>query len=57
MMKFFLIGQVIEVHGPQSAVVQYLEQLKGRSNLFKWPKVEDVAEMDSILYAFEGTLV
>ena len=53
----FFIGQVIEVHSPQSAVVQYLEELKGRSNPFKWPKVEDVAETDSILYAFEGTLV
>ena len=45
----FFTGQVIEVHDPQSAVVQYLEQLKGRSNLFKWPKVEDVAETDCII--------
>ena len=43
----FYVGQVIEVFNPQSAMVQYLEQLKSRKDYFNWPKVDDVAVTDS----------
>ena len=47
--ELFYIGQV---YNPQSAVVKYLEQSKGKTDLFKWPKVEDTAQTDAY-YVFE----
>ena len=39
----FYVGQVIEVHNPLEATIQYLEQTKGCKDYFRYPKSEDVA--------------
>ena len=35
----FYVGQVIDVHNPSEATVQYLKQTKGRKDYFWYPKV------------------
>ncbi|RUS75960.1 hypothetical protein EGW08_016267, partial [Elysia chlorotica] len=45
--NLFYVGQVIEVKSSTLATVKFLEQSKLRKDYFKWPGVEDVAEVDS----------
>ncbi|KAL8589985.1 hypothetical protein ACOMHN_007010 [Nucella lapillus] len=43
----FLIGQVTLVENPGTAHVSFLENTKSRRDYFRWPRVEDVANVDS----------
>jgi len=40
----FYIGQVAHVINKDKAMINHLEQTSGRSDYFKWPRVEDLAE-------------
>ena len=43
----FYIGQVVHVINKDMAMVNYLERTTGRSDYFKWPRVEELAETSS----------
>ncbi|KAL8615928.1 hypothetical protein ACOMHN_034604 [Nucella lapillus] len=43
----FFIGQVTLVENPGTAHVSFLENTKSRRDYFRWPRVEDVANVDS----------
>jgi len=51
----FYIGQVVHVMNKDMAMVNYLERTTGRSDYFKWPRVEDLAETSSC-YVFRWDL-
>ncbi|KAL3881059.1 hypothetical protein ACJMK2_033255 [Sinanodonta woodiana] len=43
----YYIGQVLEVHQPDLALVQFLCQIKTKTDFFKWPASDDIAEVKS----------
>ena len=51
MNRIFFIEQLVEVYGEQCGLVQFLQQ--GYKNVFRWPRVDDVADTEAqfIFYA------
>ncbi|KAL3861249.1 hypothetical protein ACJMK2_007297 [Sinanodonta woodiana] len=43
----FYLGQVISVKSNDKALVKFMEKFKGRKDYFKWPLIDNVAEIDA----------
>ncbi|GFR62709.1 hypothetical protein ElyMa_003587700 [Elysia marginata] len=43
----FYIGQVLETQDKSTAVAKFMEGTKGQPGCFKWPRIDDIADIDS----------
>lgn len=41
------IGQVVDIHAPSEAQVQFLQKSRGNNAFFRWPDIEDVADVNA----------
>ncbi|GFR88070.1 hypothetical protein ElyMa_006091500, partial [Elysia marginata] len=43
----FYVGQVLDAQSKTTALVKFMEETKSQPGRFKWPRIDDVAEVDS----------